>query len=197
MRAERAFQEEYDRFQQDQPQQLTDTERAQIVALASDIPKLWHATETAAAERKEVVRLLVERVVVHVQANNERVEVEITWCGGLSTKHTITRSVGRYKSLVTYPQLLKRIRQLRRAGMTIARIAKRLNEEGFRTPRSRKGYTSTSVRKLLSRCRQRAKRVQGIRRSNGMTRIATPLRYGTEMGVDCQPCSRETGTNGL
>jgi DNA invertase Pin-like site-specific DNA recombinase len=157
LRAERACQEEYNRFLQDQPRRLTDSERAQIVALAQDIPKLWHAPETTAAERKEVLRLLIERVVVHVQADTEHVRVEITWRGGLATEHEITRSVARYESLGAYRRLLKRIRQLRREGMTIARIAKRLNEEGYRTPRSRKGYTSTSVRKLLSRCRQKAK----------------------------------------
>jgi len=157
LRAERAYQEEYDRFLQDQPRQLTDNERAQIVALASDIPKLWYAPETTAAERKEIIRLLLGRVVVQVQADNERVGVEITWRGGLTTKHEITRSVARYQSLGIYRQLLTRIRQLRWQGMTVARIANRLNEEGYRTPRSRKGYTSTSVRKLLSRCRQKAK----------------------------------------
>ena len=157
LRAERACQEEYDRFLQDQPRRLTDNERSQIVALANDIPKLWHAPETAAAERKEIVRLLIERVVVYVQADHERVGVEIAWRGGLTTKHEIIRSVARYESLGVYQQLLKRIRQLRREGMTIARIAKRLNAEGYRTPRSQKGYTSTSVRKLLSRCRQKAR----------------------------------------
>src|ERR1700730_16924067 len=146
LRAERAYQEEYDRFLQDQPRQLTDNERSQIVALANDIPKLWHASETTAAERKEVVRLLVERVVVQVQADNECVGVEIVWRGGLTTKHEIIRSVARYESLGVYRQLLKRIRQLRRQGVTITRIAKRLNKEGYLTPRSRKGYTSTSVR---------------------------------------------------
>ena len=157
LRAERACQEEYDRFLQDQPRRLTDNERSQIVALANDIPKLWHAPETAAAERKEIVRLLIERVVAYVQADHERVGVEIAWRGGLTTKHEIIRSVARYESLGVYQQLLKRIRQLRREGMTIARIAKRLNAEGYRTPRSQKGYTSTSVRKLLSRCRQKAR----------------------------------------
>ena len=44
-----------------------------------------------------------------------------------------------------------RIAELRRDGLTIEEVAARLNSEGFRTPRSRKGYTSTSVRKLISR----------------------------------------------
>jgi hypothetical protein len=157
LRGERAAQEEYDRFLQDQPRQLSDDERAQIVSLAKDIPKLWHAPETTAAERKEVVRLLVERVVVQIQGDREQVGVEIVWRGGLTTKHEAVRSVARYESLGSYRQLLQRIRQLRRAGLTIARVAQRLNDEGYRTPRSRKGYTSTSVRKLLSRCKHKAK----------------------------------------
>ena len=43
-------------------------------------------------------------------------------------------------------------------GLTIAQTAKQLNKEGYRTPRSRQGYTATSVRKLLSRQRQKADR---------------------------------------
>jgi recombinase len=46
---------------------------------------------------------------------------------------------------------MDRIVRLRWDGLTIKEVAARLNSEGFRTPRSRKGYTSTSVRKLISR----------------------------------------------
>jgi DNA invertase Pin-like site-specific DNA recombinase len=158
LRAQRALQEEYDRFQQEQPRQLHEAERARIVALASDIPALWQAPETTAAERKEVVRLLVGRVVVHVRADSERTGVEIAWRGGLTTHHEVTRAVTRYESLSDYPELLKRIRQLRKGGFTIAQVAARLNEEGYKAPRSRQGYTATSVRKLLSRLSQKAGR---------------------------------------
>ncbi len=158
LRIERALQEDYDRFLQEQPRQLHAEERARIVALASDIPTLWHSHETSAAERKEIVRLLVERVVVHVQADSERAGVAIAWRGGLTTNHELVRSVSRYESLRDYPALLKRVRQLRKDGLTITQVATQLNKEGYRTPRSRKGYTSTSVRKLLSRQRQKAKR---------------------------------------
>lgn len=158
LRTHRVHQEDYDRFLQEQPRQLHKDERARIVALASDIPTLWHSSGTTAAERKEIVRLLVERVVVHVRADSERTRVEIAWRGGLTTTHQVVRSVSRFESLSDYPKLLKRIRQLRKDGLTIAAVATQLNEEGYRTPRSRKGYTSTSVRKLLSRRRQKAQR---------------------------------------
>src|SRR5262249_27056424 len=151
LRAQRALQEEYDRFLQEQPRTLSADERARIVALAKDIPALWQAPQTTAAERKEIVRLLVERVVVQVQADSEGAEVEISWRGGMTTSHVIVRSVARYESLGDYPRLLERVGQLRREGFTIKEVARQLNREGYRTPRSRKGYTATSVRKLLSR----------------------------------------------
>src|SRR5207237_7826571 len=56
LRAQRALQEDYDRFVQEQPRQLHEEERARIVALASDIPALWHSPGTTAAERKEIGR---------------------------------------------------------------------------------------------------------------------------------------------
>jgi DNA invertase Pin-like site-specific DNA recombinase len=158
LRAQAAQQEEYDRFVREQPRELSAAERARIRALAADVPALWRAPETTAVERKEMVRLLVERVVVHVRADSERGEVEIAWRGGQTSRHALVRTVSRYESLSDYPRLLARVRQLRDAGLTIRQVAQRLNEEGYRTPRSRKGYTSTSVRKLLSRQRQRVAR---------------------------------------
>jgi hypothetical protein len=113
---------------------------------------LWNAPETTSADRKQVVRLLVEGVVVHVRPDSERAEVTISWKGGLTTHHAIVRSVSRYDSMGDYARLMDRVVELRGAGLTIKEVAARLNSEGYRTPRSRKGYTSTSVRKLLSRC---------------------------------------------
>jgi DNA invertase Pin-like site-specific DNA recombinase len=157
LRAQQAVQEEYDRFLRERPRGLSAEERARIVALAKDIPALWQARQTTAAERKEIVRLLVERVVVRVQADSERAEVEIAWRGGMTSCHVIVRSVARYESLGDYPALLARISQLRGEGLTIKEVARQLNQEGYRTPRSRKGYTATSVRKLLSRYRQKTR----------------------------------------
>jgi DNA invertase Pin-like site-specific DNA recombinase len=151
LRKQRDLMEEYDRFLKEQPPQLSEDQRARILALSSDLPALWNAPETTAVDRKEIIRLVVERVVVHVRGDSERAEVEISWRGGATTRHPIIRPVSRYESLGNYDQLMNRIIAMRQEGQTIKQIAVQLNAEGFRTPRSRKGYTSTSVRKLLSR----------------------------------------------
>ena len=75
----------------------------------------------------------------------------IRWRVVVPPRHEIVRPVSRYESLGGYDRLMNRIIAMRQEGQTIKQIAARLNAEGYRTPRSRKGYTSTSVRKLLSR----------------------------------------------
>jgi hypothetical protein len=62
--ARRALEEEYDRFRREQPVRLGAAERAQIEALASDLPGLWRASTTSVEEKRPVVRLLLQRVVV-------------------------------------------------------------------------------------------------------------------------------------
>ena len=151
LRKRRDLAEEYDRFLKEQPAQLSEDQRARILALSSDLPTLWNAPGTTAADRKEIIRLVVERVEVHVCAGTECGEVVISWRGGVTTRHEIVRPVARYESLGSYDQLMNRIIEMRQEGRTIKQIAVQLNAEGYRTPRSRKGYTSTSVRKLLSR----------------------------------------------
>ena len=151
LRKEREIREEYDRFLKEQPLRLDGQERDRIIAAAADVTALWNDPGTTMADRKEVIRLIVDRVEVNVRSDSEQTGVTISWKGGLTTRHEIVRSVSRYESLGAYDRLLDRIARLRQDGLTIKEVAARLNREGFRTPRSRKGYTSTSVRKLISR----------------------------------------------
>jgi DNA invertase Pin-like site-specific DNA recombinase len=151
LRAQRELREEYDRFLNEQPPRLTEEERGRILAVAADIPTLWHAPETTATDRKEIIRLLTERIEVDVRANTERAGVAITWRGSQTTHHEIVRSVSRYESLGEYDRMMDRIVQLRREGLTIKELAAQLTREGYRTPRTQKGYTPTSVRQLLCR----------------------------------------------
>ncbi len=153
LRNRRDLAEEYDRFLKEQPPELTEDQRDRILALSSDLPTLWNSPGTTAADRKEIIRLVVERVEVHVRADTERGDVVISWRGGVTTRHEIVRTVSRYESLGRYNEMMNRIVEMRQKSRTIKQIVAQLNAEGYRTPRSRKSYTSTSVRTLLSRCK--------------------------------------------
>jgi hypothetical protein len=70
--AEAALRDEHARFVARAPAHLTPAEQAAIRDLAADVPDLWHAPTTTAAERKEIARLLLDRVEVTVIDNSEQ-----------------------------------------------------------------------------------------------------------------------------
>jgi len=147
--AQQHLQEEYRRFERQQPRLLSAAEQAAIRRLAQDIPALWAAETTAVAERKEIIRQVVERVVVDAAGASERVQVRVTWVGGAQTVGALTRPVARLTQLSYYPQLCARARVLAGEGLTAAAIAARLNAEGYRPPKRREHFGRQGVQELL------------------------------------------------
>ncbi len=151
LRAERQVRDDYDRFLRERPPQLTHEERARIAALASDLPALWHAPQTTHKDRKEIVRHLVEKVVVHVKNDSEYVDVMIHWQGGFLSQHEVVRPVKSYEKLRDFDKLMDRIVTLRHEGHTAAQIADFLNREGFSPPKRCGAFFPELVRQLLKR----------------------------------------------
>jgi DNA invertase Pin-like site-specific DNA recombinase len=142
--------EEYARFQSEQPRHLTAVDRARIEALAADLPGLWHASTTTGGDRRAIVRLLIERVELTRQIDSECVTVVVHWRGGVVTRHEIRQGLRTYQSLGQLTNLRERILELRGDGHTADTIAARLNEEGFAAAR-RKEFTGDIVRQLLAK----------------------------------------------
>lgn len=158
--------EEYDRFAAARPRTLTATERDQIRSLAADIPGIWHAPSTTDADRKQLIRHLIEQVHVTVVGTTEQVEVEIVWAGGHRTHTRTVRPVACLTQLSYYPQLAARARELVETGHTTRQIAERLNAEGFRPPKRSAAFTPNAVNDLL--------RALGIQRTRARARRARP-----------------------
>ena len=152
LRNDRQVAEDLDRFRRQAPERLTDAERERIRALATEIPALWDAPETTAADRKGITRCLIERVIVHVRGNSEHVDVEIRWFGGSISRHAIRGPVSRYDQLEDYDRLVALVTEARDAGLTAEQIAERLNAEGFRPPSTRASkFGKNTVNLLLNR----------------------------------------------
>jgi hypothetical protein len=149
---QRQLHEAYDRFGRDQPRRLGVGEREQIGALAGDVPALWQASATTAADRQEIIRHLVERVVVTVLRQSEQVDVTIHWAGGAVSQHQVRRSIRQFEPLRDYERLRTRMVELRAAGWQAQAIAEQLQAEGFHTTRRDAPFTAAIVRQLLSRC---------------------------------------------
>ena len=130
----RQLQEKYDRFHSERPTTLTDTERDLIRMLSSDIAGLWQAPRTTSADRKTIVRHLIERVVITAPAHTQHMDLTIHWAGGFTSEHHLIRPVARYDQLDNYDQLMARILELRNQNKTSPQIAEHLNREGYRPP---------------------------------------------------------------
>jgi DNA invertase Pin-like site-specific DNA recombinase len=149
LKEQRRVEEEYARFGRTQPAGLSASEREHIRALAQDLPALWQAPATTAADRQRIVRLLVEEVIVTVRGESEWVDVTIRWAGGFSSGHELVRPVQRYQQMADYGKMMNRIDELRKAGQTLAAVAKQLNVEGFHPPKRSATFTSAILAGLL------------------------------------------------
>jgi hypothetical protein len=135
---------------EEQPKTLSAAERAAIQALAADLPQVWRAPSTTQADRKELLRVLVEDITVNVAGNSELVDVVIRWAGGHQTSGQAIRPVARLDQLSYYPALLARVTELAEAGRTNQQIADALNTEGFRPPKRTSRFSDQQVRTLIS-----------------------------------------------
>jgi hypothetical protein len=158
--AQRQVEEEYRRFQQTQPRGLSAAERAAIRHLAADIPALWQAPTTTAAERKELIRQVVQRVEVAVQGESEHVAVRIVWVGGTQTRGTVVRPVARFRQLSYYAPLRRQVVAWAEAGVPCTEMARRLNAAGYRPPKRCARYTAPIVQNLLRQIQHRGRRPQ-------------------------------------
>jgi hypothetical protein len=140
---------DHNRFQRERLQAPSAAELAAIRNLTQDLPALWQAATTTQSERQEIVRLLLERVIIKMVGETEQVNLECHWHGGNRTAHRIVRPVARITALSTYPALIARMTELHKAGHSTAQIADVLNADGRRPPKRRDTYNAAMVRNQL------------------------------------------------
>jgi DNA invertase Pin-like site-specific DNA recombinase len=172
--AQQRLREDHDRFTRTRPQSLTPAQQQAITALAADIEGLWAAPTTTDADRKQIIRTVVEQVTITVAGTSERVAVEIGWAGGHTTRGQTIRPVARLDQLSAYPQLVERVRQLAEQGHRAKAIANRLHAEGFRPAKGHQRIGISAITQLLHQL--------GYPRAFARDRIVPPP--GEEPGPD-------------
>jgi DNA invertase Pin-like site-specific DNA recombinase len=151
LQEQRRVEEEYARLVRSQPLELSASDREQIRSLAENVPALWAAPTTTAADRQRIIRLLVEEVIVAVDGTSERTSVTIRWVGGHTSRHELVRGVQCYRQLSQYTQLCNRLDQLRTEQLSLSEIAARLNQEGFRPPKRSQLFKAGMIGRLLAK----------------------------------------------
>src|SRR5262245_29397225 len=69
-------------FQRQEARVTTDEQRVKVLALATDLPRLWHASTTQARDRKRMLRLLIKDITVEKPLNLKQLLIHIRWQGG-------------------------------------------------------------------------------------------------------------------
>ena len=109
---------------------ITDGQRAQILALAADLPRPWNHQAASAATRKRILRSVLEEIIVNVEPG--RLLLKLHWKGGDHTALEVAknrRGQTRWTTSATTEQL---IRDLARVGSD-GSIASILNRLGVHT----------------------------------------------------------------
>jgi len=151
LKRQRQEEEEYDRFLAQQPATLSPAERQRIRALSENITQLWDDAGTSVIDRKQIVRCVVERVMIAVDRTSELNNVTIVWQGGMTTSYQLARPVMSFEQLKDYRRLTERIRELHAAGLHHVQIAETLNREGAVPPRRRGVFTKSGIGDLIRR----------------------------------------------
>src|SRR5215510_1607885 len=92
----------------------TDEKLEELCRIASDVPALWHHPAVSNQDRKEILRCLIDEILV--KATKERIDATIVWKTGSQASLAIWRGFGRYHL----------IRELHEQNLTVPEIRERL-----------------------------------------------------------------------
>jgi DNA invertase Pin-like site-specific DNA recombinase len=130
-----ATEQAFDRWRSEQAVSLNDADRTELSALAENLPKIWNAATTTAADRKQILRFLVREVALDQKRERGRVLIRISWATGAISAHRIRRHVHTYDNHAELDKLQQRVRELNAQQQMDAEIATTLNKEGFTSAR--------------------------------------------------------------
>ena len=127
------IEQEYNAWRREQAVTISESDQQEILALGEDLPRLWYATTTTSADRKQIVRLVVKEVMLDQKRRRGYVWIRIVWQTGSTSEHWYQRTVQGYALHADQDHLQQRIFELNGQQKMDREIACILNAEGFRT----------------------------------------------------------------
>jgi DNA invertase Pin-like site-specific DNA recombinase len=168
-------QEQYERQRQADRALLDEPSREQILAWATDFPKLWHDPRTPERERKRMVRLLIEDVTL---CKGERLTAQVRFKGGATRTLILPLPRPSWATWQTSPEMVAEIDRLL-AQYTEGAIAELLDAQGWRSGKGQR-LTLRMINRLRRAYRLKS-RFQRLREAGMLTQheIAAQLGIST------------------
>jgi DNA invertase Pin-like site-specific DNA recombinase len=124
---------EYQQVLHRQKLELSEEDRARILALAKDLPRVWNAPSTTNAERKNLLRILVQTVTLSpTEQPKHSTRVQVVWVTGAVSDFTLPRRTG-FHTRKNPPEAIELIVRRFQQRKSDAAIVAELNQRGLRS----------------------------------------------------------------
>ena len=161
-------------YQHQEAHVATPEQKAKVIALARDLPRLWRAPTTQSKDRKRMLRLLIKDITIEKLANQKQLLAHIRWQGGACSDVSVQLPPN-IADRVRYPSaVVDRIRELAH-DLPDGEIANQLHREGQVSAKGRP-YTVKIIQWI--RCRYRIPPVE-LKRPEELTVQQVAQRFGT------------------
>lgn len=143
LRELKSAEEELDRLRQDTPSYIIPADLLEALRdVGPRLPELWNAKLLSDAQKKALLRSLIDKVVIHRLAPDQ-VQTRVVWRGGTTTSGIVRVTVGRFAWLSGAAEMEAAIKRMAAEGHSDAAIAEHLTAAGHRSPRADKVLEST------------------------------------------------------
>ena len=122
------------RREKERPRVLSQAERDHLLALGPDLATVWHAATTTPRDRKELLRALIEEVIIKVERDTASAHLTLRWKGGALGEIELALPRSRPATIRTDEDTIALVRRLavHHPDTVIAGI---LNRQGRKTAR--------------------------------------------------------------
>ncbi|MFM0674537.1 recombinase zinc beta ribbon domain-containing protein [Paraburkholderia sediminicola] len=139
-----AIRTEAAQFKSQKARVATSEQKAQVLALARNLPRLWRASTTSAKDRKRMLRLLIRDITVEKLSTTRQAVLHIRWQGSACTDITVDLPKPAADAMRYPTAFVERVRVLSQH-LPDRQIVAHLNQEGLRSA-SGKSFTLEMVK---------------------------------------------------
>lgn len=122
------------KFHSQEARVVSPDQKARIMALASDLPRIWQSSTTQPKDRKRMLRLLIRDITVERLAGETQVTMHVRWLGGAISDVVAKLPPTLADRVRCAPETVEKVRELSRT-LSDHQIVQELNQQGIRNSR--------------------------------------------------------------